>query len=994
MPSLKILPSDPPASTGHYRSLEEHAGQTRGHDRIEPVEPGEAIPEAFSRRSFLTLLGGGIGVSAALEGCFKPPAGQILPYAKIPVNEVPGEPLHYATALPLEGIASSLLVTCYQGRPTKVEGNPDHPDNLGSTWIFEQATIAELYDEGRAREVHEGNTPKGFRALQTVFAGLDKKLSLSGGTGLRLLVAPTASPFVEELHRRILAKYPKAKLVRFSPTQAADGTSLAFGRNLTPSFSLGKADVVLALDGDFLGGPPFGLRESREFADRRTPTAQAPMNRLYVAECNLSLTGMMADHRLRVRSGDAGGFALALLREIGKLRPLDAPAAVSASVNAYGGFASGKEAAFVKTAAADLVQAAGKSLVIVGPRQPAEVQALGLAINAALGNLGQTISFRDGHRELPAIGLSDLVSEIDAGKVEALVITTRNPALTGPADLGLSSRIASVPFSVYLSPYEDETSKLSRWFVPQAHPFEAWSDARTADGSVAICQPLLAPLFGGQSEATLLLAFLQDATPSHEALHDFWKSRSTQLDFGPFWDEALRRGSISPAPGADQHPALAWAKLGPAVSALAAAAVKPSSGLELNFYTDAAVYDGRFARNPWLLELPGPVSKLTWGNAAFLSPKTAEDLGVKTEDVVEVASGSRAVQLPAYVIPGHADGAVSVHLGYGQRIAPGEGLVGTDVYPLRTTQAPWFVSGVALKRTGAQKPLALTQEHWTMDGRDLALQAPVASFGAALRSGEPLVHAEAEELTSLYTPFEYKGNKWAMAIDLTRCTGCSACVVACQSENNTPTVGEIDVRKGREMHWLRIDRYFSGDPAEPEAITQPVACVHCENAPCEYVCPVNATVHSDEGLNEMVYNRCVGTRYCSNNCPYKVRRFNWFNYAREFEGEVDRMRVNPEVTVRARGVMEKCTYCVQRIERGRIKSRVEGRELRDGEIRSACQQACPTQAITFGSLSDVNSQVSKLHHDPRAYHLLRELGTRPRTAHLVRLKNKNPGLPS
>ncbi len=991
MPSLKILPSDRPAAATTYRSVEEYVGGQRD-ERLQPIQPEDAIPDAVSRRSFLTLLGGGIGLSAALEGCFKAPAGQILPYAKIPVNAIPGEPLHYATALPLDGTASSLLVTCYQGRPTKVEGNPDHADNLGTTWIYEQATLAELYDENRAREMHENGMPKGFRSLQLAFASLDRKLSATGGAGLRFLVGPTASPFVEELYRRVLTKYPQAKLVRYSPTQAADGTSIAFGKDLTPSLSLGKADVVLALDGDFLGGPPYGLRESREFAARRIPSAQQAMNRLYVAECSLSLTGMMADHRMRLRSAEAGGFALALLREIGKLRPLAFPASAAASVNGYAGYSSGKEGAFVKAAATDLVRSAGKSLVIVGPRQPAEVQALGLAINAALGNVGQTLTFRDAHNELPATGLADLVSEIDAGVVEALVVTAKNPTLTAPADFALSSRIAGLPFSVYLAPYEDETSKSARWFVPQAHPFETWSDARTADGSVAICQPLLAPLFGGQSEATLLLALLGDATPSHDALHDFWKSHSSQIDFEPFWDESLRRGSIAPAPAADQRPALAWTTLGAAFNTVATAAAKPIAGLELNFYTDAAVYDGRFARNQWLLELPGPVSKITWGNAAFVSPKTAEDLGLKTEDVIAVSNGSRSIELPAYVLPGHADGAVSIHLGFGQKNPIGEGVVGSNAYLVRTSQAPWFASGASVKKTGQQTPLAVTQEHWTMSGRELALQAPMSSFAAALRAGEPLVHAEAEPLPSLYTPFEYKGNKWAMAIDLSRCTGCSACVVACQSENNTPTVGPTDVMKGREMHWLRLDRYFSGDLAEPEAITQPVACVHCENAPCEYVCPVNATVHSDEGLNEMIYNRCVGTRYCSNNCPYKVRRFNWFNYAREFDGDVDRMRVNPEVTVRARGVMEKCTYCVQRIEHGRIKSRVDGRELHDGEIRSACQQACPTQAITFGSLSDVNSQVSKLHSDPRAYHLLRELGTRPRTAHLVRLKNKNPEL--
>jgi len=1017
-------PSEETLARGWFRSLEEYQGDRGLGARVDvqPVVPGEPIPDSLSRRSFMQLLGGGLGV-AGLQACFKPPPGEILPYGKQPANLLPGEPQHYATGLEIDGIVSPLLVTCFDGRPIKVEGNPEHPENLGSTGVFEQAVLEQLYDPTRVQSVTEQGQIRSDESFRAELSKALKQQEATQGAGLRVLVTPTTSPLLAKRRAQVLQRFPKAKLVEYAPLELGfeAGTQLAFGRRLTPSYSLDKADVVVALDADFLWTVPYGQRAAREFAARRVPQGARPMNRLYAAEANLSITGMMADHRLRARSSEIGSVALGVLHAVTAQRPLAGLSVPAVDL--------GSHARFVTAMANDLLKAGGKSLVLVGPRQPAEVQAVGHLINLALGNLGETVSFRPVANQLETErsalagaaagaptadatqGLRELVQDIDQKKVELLVVAAPDPVHSCPSDLNLGGKLGAVAFSAYLAPYHDETAKQAKWIIPAAHAFEHWGDGIAADGSHLVFQPLLAPLFGGRSEAELLGLLAHDATPPHELIYGAWHQHIApdQKEFDGVWGELVRRGFV----GTETQASNPSAPGDSASGALAKAAQRKgaSEGLELNLYQSYQVHDGRYARNGWLLELPDPVTKLTWTNAALVSPKTAEKLALETGDIVELTLRNRTIRLPAYVLPGHADGAVSVALGFGQRsplprsdypsILPtfavnaadvtDEDIAGADAYALRSSAAPWFDDGLKLVKTSDHRKLALSQELWSMEGRELAIEVPASALGTRQElAGEK---ATALEQPSYYNPVEYRGFKWAMAIDLARCTGCSACVVACQSENNTPIVGEEQVKRGREMHWLRLDRYFTGDSLDdPGAITQPVACEHCENAPCEYVCPVNATVHSDEGLNEMVYNRCVGTRYCSNNCPYHVRRFNYLNYSYGNKSETEKMIFNPDVTVRSRGVMEKCTYCVQRIERGRISARVQGRELKDGDIKTACQTACPTQAITFGTLSDPQSAISKLREDPRSYALLKELNTRPRTTHLVRIKNKNPEL--
>ena len=919
MPSLKIwgqdeaeeagvaspAPSEQTLERGWFRSLEEYQGDRGLGAQVQPVRPGEPMPSALSRRSFMQLLGGGLGV-AGLEACFKPAPGQILPYGKQPPNLIPGEPLHYATGLEIDGIVTPLLVTCFDGRPIKVEGNPEHPENLGSTGVFEQAVLEQLYDPNRLQSVSERGVVRSDESFRTELAKELKQQEATQGAGLRLLVPPTTSPLLARRRAQVLQRFPKAKIVEYRPLDLGfeAGTQLAFGSPLTPSYSFDKADVVVSLDADFLWTVPYGHRPAREFAARRVPKGPLPMNRLYVAETNLSITGMMADHRLRVRSSEIGSVALGLLHAITAQRPLAGLTVPAVDL--------GSHAKFVDAVAKDLLKAGSKSLVLVGPRQPAEVQAVGHLINLALGGVGETVSFRavanqlEAERSALAPGgaaaagsgsqdLRELLGDIDQKKVELLIVTAADPVHSAPGDLNLAGKLGGVPFSVYLAQYPDETAKQIHWTLPLAHAFEAWGDGIALDGSHVVFQPLLAPLFGGRSEAELLGLVAHDATPPHDVIYGAWHRHVApeQAEFDSIWSELVRRGFVGTEPQAS-NPAAAGAA---AAGALAKVSRQqpPAGGLELNLYQSYQVHDGRYARNGWLLELPDPVTKATWTNLALLSPKTAEKLAIANGDIVELSLNNRSIKLPACALPGHADGAVSVALGFGQRsplplsdlpsIIPtfavnGETtdeLAGANAYALRSSSAPWFDGALKLVKTSDHRDLALSQEHWTMEGRELAIEMPASQLGTRQElAGEK---ATALEQATYYNPVEYKGFKWAMAIDLARCTGCSACVVACQSENNTPIVGEEQVKRGREMHWLRLDRYFTGDDVdEPGAITQPVACVHCEDAPCEYVCPVNATVHSDEGLNEMVYNRCVGTRYCSNNCPYHVRRFNYLNY--------------------------------------------------------------------------------------------------------------------
>ncbi len=1002
----------------YWRSLEEKLGQPEYLENTRPEFPegADLPPSGVARREFMQLLGASMALAGATACSTRPVDERMVPYTRTPPELTPGNPLHYASGMTFAGHTSGLLITAREGRPIKVEGNPQHPINQGAAGPWEQAFLMSLYDPQRARVLRQRKESRALRLFGEQVAVLTSKAAAAdGGARIRFLTEPLNSPLMVDLRGQLQQRLPNAKFYSYTTaTQDAvsEGTRSLFGQAATPRFDFSLADVVVSLDADFLESRPANLAYARAFAKRRDPAEGGELNRLYVAEPRYSLTGGMADHRLRVKSQDVYALAAALAERLGgPLASLAATAAGKARLSdAY--------AKWVDVVAADLRGHGGRSLVLAGERQPAAVHALVAAINAALGNMGATVHY------LPAsapeangpAALRPLVEELKAGAVDTLVITAWNPLYSLPADLGLRELLdAKAPNRdklnvIYTSLFEDETSAYADWFIPAAHELEAWGDGRALDGTVSIVQPLTQPLFNSVPVVETLALFLGEGTyrTSYQLLRDSWRTRSaTVSDFETAWETWV---SVGVVPGTTATALAAgpdYASAAGVVNAYTPPAPLGDKELEVNFVTDYSVFDGRFANISWLQELPDPISKITWDNAAYLSPKTAEKWGLQPGDVAELQYGDRKepFKVPVWVLPGTADDVVVLPLGYGRQGNPGKESQdevvarttgGFNANLVRRTDAPWFDSGAKLVKTRETHKFALTQSHWRMEGRPIALDMPVEEFRAEFEKHRTGKYTELNRVkgpvANLMPDFEYKENKWAMAIDLGRCTGCAACVVACQSENNIPVVGKEQVARSREMQWLRIDRYFSGNEVtDPELVFQPVMCVHCEKAPCEYVCPVNATVHSDEGLNDMVYNRCVGTRYCSNNCPYKVRRFNYLHYQAD-KRPTEKMAMNPDVTVRNRGVMEKCTYCVQRIERVRIHARVEKRPIAEKELMTACQQTCPTEAIVFGTLSDPNAQVTKHHQEDRAYKLLHELGTQPRTVHLVRLRNPNKDL--
>ena len=978
MPPLK-LPIAGQVSQPHWRSVAELAA------RPEPSrELGELPPEEMSRRGILQLLGASAAM-ATLGGCLKPPGEKILPYTNQPPEVTPGNALHYATCSLIDGRATGLLVTAHEGRPTKIEGNPQHPSSRGAAGVLEQAELLRLYDPQRLKVVQYTTQPRSWRDFLGATVARARVLRDRSGEGLRFLMEPGSSPLVGRLRQRLIEMYPKARFSSWSAIplqQIHDGSQLAFGAAYETRVDLSKATVVCSLDADLLAALPGNLPLMKAWAQKRDPSLGA-MGRLYAVETNLTVTGMNADHRLRVRPSELQHFGLALLGRLGsrvsalsRYAPL-AQRFVLAPV----------QARFADALAKELAHAGRGALVAVGPRQPAVLHAAAHAINSALQS-DCAAHAKPVLHDLDAgpRALRELAEEMRAGKVEMLVVTAWNPVYGAPADLNFGKALSQVPYSVYRTLYADETADRAGWVIPALHPLESWGDARAHDGTVTFQQPLISPLYAGVTEVEVLAAFLGEGDRSaYIQLREQWKTADDLT-----WEKWLADGFVDgtatkPESVSVRHDAVLAAALQstPAVPGV-------SGSYEINIVPDYRVWDGRFANVAWLQELPDPVTKLTWENAALLSPATAQKLGVEQGDLVDLGLHGPPVHAPVVIAPGHADDCVTVSLGYGRRAAA-EGLcegLGFDTATLGHSDAPWFGAGLTILPIGRKASLAQTQEHHSMEGR---LIAAVTTLNRLKETSEELADQRGVPLT-FHTPQQYPGHRWGMAIDLSRCTGCSACMVACQAENNVPVVGKERVARSREMHWLRIDRYFTGDEsANPGVVVQPLMCVHCESAPCEYVCPVNATVHSDEGLNEMVYNRCVGTRYCSNNCPYKVRRFNFFSYTSSYT-DSEKMVFNPDVTVRSRGVMEKCTYCVQRIERVRIRTRVEGREMRDGDIETACQQACPANAIVFGDLNDAGARVSRLHADERRYDLLHELGTRPRTAYLARVMNPNPEL--
>jgi molybdopterin-containing oxidoreductase family iron-sulfur binding subunit len=945
---------------------------------------GPEAPAEVSRRGILQLLGASAAM-ATLSGCLKPPDEKILPYTRQPPEVTPGNPLHYASCSTIDGRATGILVTASEGRPTKVEGNPEHPSSRGSSGVLEQAELLRLYDPQRLKVVQYKQTPRSWRDFLNATAANARVLRARGGEGLRFLMEPSSSPLVGRLRQRLIERYPKAKFSSWSAIplqQIHDASQLAFGAAYETRLDLSRANLVCSLDADLLAALPGNLPHMKAWARKRDPSLGA-MGRLYAVESNLTVTGMNADHRLRLKPTEVQRFGLALLGRLASQVP-----ALSKYAPLAQRFALGTEGArFANALAKDLVRAGRGALVAVGPRQPAALHAAAHAINSALNSDCAAQAKPVLHdTDAGPRALRELAEEMRKGSVATLVITAWNPAYGAPADLNFGTALSQVPHSVYRTLYADETAQRAGWVVPALHPLESWGDARAHDGTVTFQQPLISPLYAGATEMEVLAAFLGEGDRSAYAqLREQWKSTAAD---DLTWEKWLADGFIDGTATRPESTAVRHEAILAAAMRVPPAETAPS--LEINIVPDYRVYDGRFGNVAWMQELPDPVTKLTWENAALLSPATAASLGVRQGEVVELGLKGPPAHAPVLIAPGHADGCVTVAMGYGRRSA-GEELckdLGFDTATLCHSDAPWFGPGLTVMPTGARQTLAQTQEHHSMEGR---LIVATTTVGRLKATSEELADHRGMPLT-FHMPQQYPGHKWGMAIDLSRCTGCSACMVACQSENNIPVVGKEGVARSREMHWLRVDRYFTGDEsANPGVVFQPLMCVHCESAPCEYVCPVNATVHSDEGLNEMVYNRCVGTRYCSNNCPYKVRRFNFFSYTSSYS-EVEKMAFNPDVTVRARGVMEKCTYCVQRIERARIRTRVEGRELRDGDIVTACQQACPTTAIVFGDLNDMSARVTRLHLEERRYDLLHELGTRPRTAYLARVMNPNPEL--
>jgi len=976
----------------YWRSLEELVGSEAFQSALHREFPKGASEwvDSVSRRGFLKVMGASLGLAGltATTGCVRLPSEPIVPYVRQPEGVIPGRPMYYATAVTLGGYASPVLVESHLGRPTKIEGNDLHPASLGGTDIFTQASILGLYDPDRSQTVTSMGDVRSWQAFMSAIRGPLSAQKAVQGAGIRILTPTISSPTLADQLRNFLKIYPQAKWHVYEPVNrdnVLEGAKLAFGQPVETRYDLSKADVIVSLDADFLSaGFPGNTKYIRDFAYRRNP--DAPMNRLYVIESTPTTTGAKADHRWPASAMQFVWSAQDLFYGI---------ATKGDSMNGSKGLAP-----IVR----DLVDHLGASVVVAGDHQPPIVHAMAHAINAKLGNVGKTVFYTDPVDANPinqAESIKELAADMQAGKVDLLIILNGNPAYNAPADLNFAELLKSnkVPLRVHYGLHQNETAELCQWHVPAAHELESWGDARAYDGTVSIIQPLIAPLYNGKSEIEFvaLLSGQADAT-GYDLTRAYWQKQHSGADFEQFWRKSLHDGWIE---GTTSNPKPVQAKSGD----FGGGAVRDGdpNAIELNIRRDPTIYDGQFSNNGWLQELPKPMTKLTWDNAILIGPKMAQRLNITTEDVVELELNGKKVTGPVWIQAGHPDNSVTITLGYGRTHA---GRVGTaqgfNAYALRTSANPWIASGVKISKTGATYTLASTQGYQSMDTPDGAHRPLVRETTLEEYKKDPAFAKEDEvpkDLT-LYEPYPYdkEDYAWGMTIDLNSCVGCNNCMLACQSENNIAVVGKEQVVIGRHMHWIRVDAYYQGDRDNPKAFFQPVPCMQCENAPCEVVCPVGATNHSTEGLNDMVYNRCVGTRYCSNNCPYKVRRFNFLLF-QDWETPQYKMMRNPDVSIRSRGVMEKCTYCIQRINEKRIDAetasvREEKKILIGDELQTACQQSCPAGAIVFGNINDPNSKVSKLKAQSRNYSLLGELNTRPRTTYLAEVRNPNPELKS
>ena len=976
----------------YWRSLDELAVTDEFQDLLHHEFPQGADQwlNPVGRRNFLKLMAASLALGG-LAACSPTSAKKIVPYVRQPEEIIPGNPLYFATAFLMGGVANGVLVESNMGRPTKIEGNPDHPGSLGGTNILTQASILDMYDPDRSQTVTNGGLVSAWGSFLSEFIVETSAQGLTGGAGLRVLTGTITSPSMTAQLNSLIEKYPDAKVIQYDPVNydnAGEGAKLAFGQPLNTVLQLDKAKVIVSFENDFMAPGTGDVRYAHDFSEaRRVRSEEDEMNRLFMVESTPSLTGSMADHRVAMKSSEIKNLALALAAELGL--GVDAPAEVHGH---------GVPENWLAAVAQDLEANSGESLVVAGISQPPIVHALAHAINDALGNVGNTVTYTDPLSEFSenqTQSLVELVDDMNSGAINVLIILEANPVYNAPRDLDFANAMQNVAFRVHLGLYQDETAAMCQWHVPAKHYLESWGDARAYDGTATLLQPLVEPLYAATRSTSQILAVMlgQADLNDYDVVRQYWEAESSASGFEKFWQESLYNGFIADTALSPQSVSVDLNSVRSAATLESGAEVGAEGGLEVVFRPDPTVWDGQYANNGWLQEIPKPVTKLTWDNAMLISPATASRLGLNVEDVVILHHGGRNVYLPVWIMPGQAEDAVTVFLGYGrQRVGRVGNGIGANGYILRTSQTPWYgTEDVTIRKTGDSYRLASTQLHWNMEGRHPVRHGTLEQFKEDPHFVEHIGEHELDPDLSLMPGWEYNSYKWGMVVDLSSCNGCNTCVTACQAENNIPIVGKDQVLVGREMHWMRIDTYFDGDIDNPHTYQQPMMCHHCEQAPCELVCPVAATVHDYEGLNVMVYNRCIGTRYCANNCPYKVRRFNYLQYSDETTESLKGVR-NPNVTVRVRGVMEKCTYCMQRISRARISAKNENRRIQDGEVVVACQASCPTKAITFGDLNDSTSQVAQLAQNELNYGVLTELGVRPRTTYLAKLTNPNPAL--
>ncbi|MCA9735709.1 MAG: TAT-variant-translocated molybdopterin oxidoreductase [Deferribacteres bacterium] len=954
-------------------------------------EGASELNDPVSRRKFLSIMGASMAM-AGLASCRRP-VEKIVPYVKAPEEIIPGVAKYYATTLSFGMNAYGVLVESHEGRPTKIEGNELHPSSLGSSNSWLQASLLNMYDPDRSKFPRFQGRRTTWARFVEAWTEMSEEFKASSGEGLAVLSQAWSSPTMARLQREFLAAYPRAKWVTWEPVSDENiiaGVEIATGSALMPVYSLENAQVVLSLNADLLLMESENIRNNKGFAKgRKLASEKDRMNRLYVAEPTFTITGGAADHRLRVQARQMGAFTAALALE------LDAQG-VKLDTSALGDYKNHSfDKKWLSEVTKDLRTAGSRSLVVAGRDCAPEVHALVYAINDALGTIGNCVSYYSLiDKALPSRSeFAKLTVEMSKGDVKSLVLLGTNPVYDAPEEIKFTEAFSKLQHSIHIGLHVDETGSLAEWHINGTHALETWGDARSVDGTLSLVQPLIAPLFEGKSDVELLylLAHGEEKT-AHDITQESWSGLSIHDKSDKNWRRVLHDGVLKNSSTSKIFPRLRSSNIRAALNEnpfLKTSAA--DDDFDIVFTTSPSLFDGRFSNNGWMHELPDPVTKVVWENVALLSVATAKKQGFKNGDIATLNLGDVKMEMPVWIQPGLADNTVALEFGYGRnklgRIADGSGF---NVYPLRSLASWNYAINGWLSKTGKSAAISNTQDHNSMEGRALIREASLDHYRKKPDFAPEMV--EHPPLKSIFKDQEYNtGNQWAMAIDLTTCTGCSACTIACQSENNIPIVGKEQVGRGREMHWMRMDRYFSGDLDNPEMAMQPVACQHCELAPCEEVCPVAATTHDKEGLNVMAYNRCIGTRYCSNNCPYKARRFNFLNYTNDTP-EIVQMAMNPDVTIRFRGVMEKCTYCLQRINEAKHRAKVDNKPLKDGDVVTACQQTCPADAIVFGNILDPESKVSKVREQNRNYTIIEELNNRPRTTYQAKIRNTNPAL--